>query len=1311
MANQSVEIPLEVNVSTADPNETVKSIDRIPAFVSSSLLSSNPPPGELDHTQNNGIYQESGITNQQLMTVSALGGNYNYITEDGQNIQVSDATIPDPYSNAPMRTVSIDGKTIDYIPSHGLESIQSIYGQYDDMIMTDVNPIGMKILANQTGVITAGTGGTSWTAQTCIAAPVGNWVSIAYGNGIFVAISGGSSGAVQTSPDGINWTSRTSTTSSGNWSSVCYGGGLFVAVAQSTVSTSGAVQTSPDGINWTARTSTVAQGGGWVSVCYGGGLFVAVSYTTTTTGAIQTSPDGINWTARTSIAAFANGWFSVCYGGNIFVAVALTTSTSGAIQTSYDGITWTARTSISALTLGWYSVTYGNNLFVAVAETTSTARTIQTSPDGINWTERASVATSSSGWHSVAYGNGVFVALAYNNSLTLSIQTSTDGITWTARTTIAHTAWNCIAYGNGVFVAIGTTTATTGVLQTSAVTYTSQLQVRIDEITSTGTVANTVSRTFTNVGYAQPVCLVRQALGQATPFTWASTQYILAADASTANFNVFSDAGTAQLTTGKIVTANWASGTPKYIWCAKMVGKTEYVSVAQGGTGNATAFSTATVVTMSSYCWAVMQSKNTYNRIILSGQTNVATTSNYLGISGYNVFSATYQLIPTGNAVDATTEGIGSSGYAYVDIYRTTTPNHYYSSYNDPATTGALAVANGLFVAKGTSQGQIRGFGRVSWISYADNGSVKPAFEFRVMYAPYYTTSNGAVTTASTTSIAVGISVATCYDGTGGAINGIPAGVPITTYGEFDATFAPQLSSTFDSIMWRYNGVYYIAKVSINPIRPIQKISSRLYKLNTISPVNVIDSVSRTLNLGSNDYHGGAVLTGGGSATTGLVNFMAYGAYANSVDTKLMGITTNAYTDGSQTPVGYTQPSVHTSFGYYPIYKYWNTGTSFGNIILDSSARPITSTSLTTALFSSVNAYPFYVQNSTIPIPLGLNWSGRSIGTNSSATTYSFQETFITGGYVGGATTVTSDYDGYILGNAIPANGITFTLFSTNYFFDGRSIFQISFNGAYVQFPLQKAVTADGLQFIAQSQDKAFFLSAFDNSIYIFDGGRSLYKMRKFTLNGPITQGVFNVRDNTLMLDATTQWIWMRDGIISFDTKNAVQATGQALSFYDTTKGIYIGNNNQLYQYGYSQSQIFVPTSLTGTKAVVPLDFQTAYYGMGANKISLELSYYVTVFNASKAKTALNVTIYGFNQDEQKGFVNQNPQKSVVNINPADYDDVGYFRFSVTPRYSKVLASSIGIECATKIAVVEVMLRYDDASIEAVYAPNRRART
>jgi len=577
VANQSVEIPLEVNVSTADPNETVKSIDRIPAFVSSSLLSSNPPPGELDHTQNNGIYQESGVTNQQLMTVSALGGNYNYITEDGQNIQVSDAAIPDPYSNAPMRTVSIDGKTIDYIPSHGLESIQSIYGQYDDMIMTDANPIGMKIIANQTGVITAGTGGTSWVAQTSTAA-TGGWQSVTYGNGLFVAVGSttSTSGVVQTSPDGINWTPRTSTAASGSggWNSVTYGNGLFVAVA-ATNSTTGAVQTSPDGINWTARTSTAATGG-WQSVTYGNGVFVAVAFTSLTTNAVQTSPNGINWTARTSTAA-TSGWVSVTYGNGVFVAVASTILTTGAIQTSPDGINWTPRTSTAATAGGWKSVTYGNGLFVAVAQSTLTTGAVQTSPDGINWTARTSTAaTGTSGWVSVTYGNGVFVAVASNTTSTAGVvQTSPDGINWTARTSTAAASsiggWVSVTYGNGVFVAVSYTTSTSGAVQTSAVTSTSQLQVRIDEITSTGTVANTVTRTFTSVGYAQPVCLVRQALGQATPFTWASTQYILAADASTANFNVFSDAGTAQLTTGKIVTSGWASvlqnifGAPRWL--------------------------------------------------------------------------------------------------------------------------------------------------------------------------------------------------------------------------------------------------------------------------------------------------------------------------------------------------------------------------------------------------------------------------------------------------------------------------------------------------------------------------------------------------------------------------------------------------------------------------------------------------------------------------------------------------------------------------------------------------------------------------
>ena len=68
-------------------------------------------------------------------------------------------------------------------------------------------------------------GGITWTQR---ALPVsGDWRSVTYGNGVFVALN---SAIAATSPDGITWTQRALPVS-GDWYSVTYGNGVFVAVA------------------------------------------------------------------------------------------------------------------------------------------------------------------------------------------------------------------------------------------------------------------------------------------------------------------------------------------------------------------------------------------------------------------------------------------------------------------------------------------------------------------------------------------------------------------------------------------------------------------------------------------------------------------------------------------------------------------------------------------------------------------------------------------------------------------------------------------------------------------------------------------------------------------------------------------------------------------------------------------------------------------------------------------------------------------------------------------------------------------------
>ena len=68
----------------------------------------------------------------------------------------------------------------------------------------------------------------------------------------------------QAAADGITWTSRTSAADN-DWRSVAYGNGLWVAVSETGTGTN-RVMTSADGITWTSRTA--ASDNNWTSVCW-----------------------------------------------------------------------------------------------------------------------------------------------------------------------------------------------------------------------------------------------------------------------------------------------------------------------------------------------------------------------------------------------------------------------------------------------------------------------------------------------------------------------------------------------------------------------------------------------------------------------------------------------------------------------------------------------------------------------------------------------------------------------------------------------------------------------------------------------------------------------------------------------------------------------------------------------------------------------------------------------------------------------------------------------------------------------------------
>lgn len=333
-----------------------------------------------------------------------------YQKKSGQPVVAVQAFIPGDvlYSNRALATP-------DWLPCDGSIYLQASYPALFS---------ALGLLPNNLG---------NWSQATLPA--LTNWCSVAYGNGVFVAISGtaGTNTSIAaTSTDGITWTQRVLPAST-CWSSITFGNGVFVAVAGAQGYSTNIAATSADGINWTQR---ALPNGNWSSVTYGNGTFVAVCCNNTSVAA--TSADGIAWTQR----ALPNNdqWWSVTYGNGLFVAVSQSSSN---YATSPDGIAWTQRTLPFS---GSYSITYGNGLFVAVRGG-STAYAI-TSGDGIKWA--SSILPEAGNWYAITYGNGVFVAVGGTNLAA----TSPDGVTWTKRFLPNSSYWSCVCAGNGLFAAL-----------------------------------------------------------------------------------------------------------------------------------------------------------------------------------------------------------------------------------------------------------------------------------------------------------------------------------------------------------------------------------------------------------------------------------------------------------------------------------------------------------------------------------------------------------------------------------------------------------------------------------------------------------------------------------------------------------------------------------------------------------------------------------------------------------------------------------------------------------------------------------------
>jgi hypothetical protein len=259
-------------------------------------------------------------------------------------------------------------------------------------------------------------------------------------------------------PPAIEWSEAT-LPAAAVWESVAYGGGVFAAISYSEGSAEASDEAaySADGKTWTRAAMPSNQN--WTGIAYGHGVFAAVAWCDAASAATDEaawSSDGATWTA-TKLPATAL-WSSVTSVSGGFIAMSSGTSLSAAAFSS-DGKTW------SSVELGasacWQKAVGAGTDCVSIAWAGSghgiTAVTSRSADSGLSWSSGGQL-PSNACWQDLAYKDGTFFALAAKGGLPegsgIAAYSADGGASWLAAGLSADADWKGIASGAGVFATV-----------------------------------------------------------------------------------------------------------------------------------------------------------------------------------------------------------------------------------------------------------------------------------------------------------------------------------------------------------------------------------------------------------------------------------------------------------------------------------------------------------------------------------------------------------------------------------------------------------------------------------------------------------------------------------------------------------------------------------------------------------------------------------------------------------------------------------------------------------------------------------------
>jgi hypothetical protein len=324
------------------------------------------------------------------------------------------------------------------------------------------------------GLLGGGSFPTLWEVQTS-GVVLENWGAIASDGSRLVALVGQVAGGGAIEPNvnfgmysddgGDTWTTMTVPTV--RWIAIAYGGGVFVAVSQDNTGAYNQMKSTDNGLTWTGYAPpALLPAKDWSRITYGNGVFVAASINQVfdpgsgNYGNLwYSSDDGATWTLGDLGVGTTTWWRGLAYGAGTFVAVGppwefAFESTDQIAYSTDDGVSWTPVTIATGLNLN--DVIYDGTNFIAIGIYSGGSVTfVYTSPDGITWTPRIFTPTVLyQNWTSLCAAGGKVIAVSTNGNQRAAISLD-SGVTWAIQACPLFDSWHGLAFAASKFCAVG----------------------------------------------------------------------------------------------------------------------------------------------------------------------------------------------------------------------------------------------------------------------------------------------------------------------------------------------------------------------------------------------------------------------------------------------------------------------------------------------------------------------------------------------------------------------------------------------------------------------------------------------------------------------------------------------------------------------------------------------------------------------------------------------------------------------------------------------------------------------------------------